>query len=187
MIEDARPAPPFLIIPGLGNSGPGHWQSVWQGELATARRVEQANWDAPVRADWIASLRAAIRQFPGAIVIAHSLGCIAVAHLAVEDRTLPVHGALMVAPADVERPAAPDEIRPFAPVPLTRLSFPSIVVASRNDPFVSRERAALFASAWGSELVDIGAAGHVNLDAGFGPWPEGRALLDRLVARVGVN
>ena len=53
----------------------------------------------------------------------------------------------------------------------------SVVVASTDDPLVSMERAQAFAHAWGSRLVTLRAAGHVNAEAGFGPWPEGRALL----------
>ena len=94
------------------------------------------------------------------------------------------HGAvacLHVAPADVDSPAhTADEVRNFSPIPLVRLPFPSIVVASTNDPFVTPARAATFARAWGSRLVTFERAGHLNADAGFGPWPEGRRLLAEL-------
>ena len=73
-----------------------------------------------------------------------------------------------------------DAVASFAPVPLERLPFPSIVVASSDDPYVSLERAEAFARGWGSRLVTIGAAGHINTDAGYGEWPEGRRLLDEL-------
>ncbi|MBW3656383.1 MAG: alpha/beta hydrolase, partial [Gemmatimonadetes bacterium] len=92
----------------------------------------------------------------------------------------PIAGALLVAPADVERPDAPEPIRNFAPVPLAALPFPAIMVASSDDPYLRSERAAHFARCWGARLVDLGAAGHINTDAGFGPWPQGLALLDEL-------
>jgi predicted alpha/beta hydrolase family esterase len=180
-----RASPPVLIVPGLGGSGPGHWQSVWESELSNATRVAQADWDEPRRGPWIAAIRQAIAARPGVIVVAHSLGCILLAHLLAEDPETPVAGALLVAPADVERPSpAPNCVRRFAPVPMNRLPFPSMVVASGNDPFATFARAESFASAWGSELIDIGNAGHINVEAGFGPWPEGRAILDRLMTRI---
>jgi predicted alpha/beta hydrolase family esterase len=175
----------LLILPGLGGSGAGHWQTIWQAELPGARRVEQSDWDDPRREPWIGALRAAVEQLPGAVVIAHSLGCILLTHLLAEQPDARVAGALLVAPADVERPCpASDAVRRFAPVPLQRLPFPSMVVASSNDPFAALDRASAFADAWGSEFVAIGLAGHINVDAGFGPWPEGRALLDHLRARI---
>jgi len=92
-----------------------------------------------------------------------------------------VKGALLVAPADVDSPAhTPDEVRDFSPVPLVRFPFPSIVVASSDDPFSPLARAALFARSWGSRFVVLERAGHINADAGFGVWPQGRMLLREL-------
>jgi predicted alpha/beta hydrolase family esterase len=85
---------------------------------------------------------------------------------------------MLVSPSDVEDPArTPDVVRSFAPLPLTPLPFPSIVVCSRTDPYIDFARGAHFAAAWGSRLVDAGDAGHVNADSGHGHWPEGRAIL----------
>lgn len=169
-------------MPGFGGSGPGHWQTVWQRDLAQARRVEQADWDAPRLGAWLATLKGASDAAPGSVIVAHSLGCILLAHLLAERPAAPVAAALLVAPADVEsRCPAYEALREFAPIPLRRLPFPSTVVASSDDPFVSIERAAIFAERWGAPMIDIGPYGHVNVDAGFGPWPEGRAILDRLV------
>ena len=175
--------PPILIIPGLGGSGPDHWQSLWQRDLPGARRVEQANWTQPVLDDWLQALRREVEKTPGAVAVCHSLGCILLAHLLVRYPASPLAAALLVAPADVEA-AGPERqaVKGFAPLPLVRLPFPSIVVASSNDPFASADRVAVFAQAWGSTLIEIGACGHINVAAGFGSWPEGRAILDRLVA-----
>lgn len=176
--------PPVLIIPGWQNSGPAHWQTLWELDHPEFTRVEQSNWDAPDLADWIATLQRAIVAAPAKpVLVAHSLGCIAVAHwagvhdLSAESR---LAGALLVAPADVEESVAARSLENFAPIPLNALHFPSIVVASRNDQYASFERAELFAAAWGSELIDAGLSGHINTDAGFGPWPVGEALLARL-------
>ncbi|HTI87103.1 MAG TPA: alpha/beta hydrolase [Alphaproteobacteria bacterium] len=178
-------ARPLLIVPGLGGSGPSHWQSVWESELPDATRVEQADWDQPHRDAWIAAVRQAIAAKPGSVVVAHSLGCILLAHLLAEHPETPVAAALLVAPADVERlTPAPECVRRFAPVPTNRLPFPSIVVASGNDPFASFARAESLAAAWGAELIDVGNAGHINVEAGFGPWAAGRAILDHLITRI---
>lgn len=173
---------PIILIPGLGNSGPQHWQRLWQTELgADARAVEQADWDRPDFADWLRRLDAAIAARPQPpVLVAHSLSCALVAHWAERHRR-DIAGALLVAPADVDSDLhTPPETRAFRPMPMARLPFPSIVIASSDDPYVTTSRAAAFARAWGSRLVEIGAAGHINTAAGFGAWPLGRLLLDEL-------
>jgi hypothetical protein len=172
---------PVLIIPGLGGSGPEHWQSRWQARTPDARRVEQADWDKPDRAGWIARLDAAVAQSKERpILVAHSLSCALVACWAATHKR-PVHGALLVAPANVDSDThTPPEAHVFRPMPMTPLAFPTIVAASRDDPYVAFERATAMAKAWGAELVDIGKAGHINPSAGYGEWPDGERLLDRL-------
>ncbi|HEU0299520.1 MAG TPA: alpha/beta hydrolase, partial [Longimicrobium sp.] len=117
------------------------------------------------------------------VLVAHSLGCIAVAHWAAAFAR-PVAGALLVAPADVEAEHAPEPLCGFAPIPLRALPFPSILVASSDDPWLAIERAEQLAQCWGSEFVRIQAAGHLNSDGGYGPWPQGERLLRRLSAPV---
>lgn len=166
-----------LIVPGWRNSGPGHWQTLWEQQLPDAERVQQDDWIQPRRAAWVGAITQAILARPGPVVLAaHSLGCIAVTHLpaVVQAR---VHGALLVAPADPERRAV---LVDFAPVPHARLPFPSILVASSNDPYCPARLAGAYARAWGSRLVKLPAAGHVNVESGFGDWPEGLALLRTL-------
>ncbi len=166
-----------LIVPGYGNSGPGHWQSLWERAHPEYRRVMQRDWEHPERDEWVGMLDAAIAQAePPVVLVAHSLGCLAVAHWAAQHQR-PIQGALLVAPPDVEEPDFAADAGGFAPVPLIPLPFPSIVVASANDPYISLERAAYFARAWGSLCLSIGPGGHINADAGFGPWPFGEALL----------
>ncbi|MEZ5834048.1 MAG: alpha/beta hydrolase [Dongiaceae bacterium] len=174
---------PVLIIPGLGGSGPDHWQSLWQARLPDARRVEQADWEKPDRADWIARLDQAVassKQPP--VLVAHSLSCALVACWAAT-HVRPVRAALLVAPADIESDThTPAEAHVFRPLPMTCLPFPAIVVASRDDPYVAFERAQEMAKAWGAELVDIGDAGHINTASGYDEWPAGEQLLWRLQA-----
>ena len=172
--------PPVLIIPGYGDSGPEHWQSLWEVANPDFRRVAQRDWLYPVCVEWVTTLQRAIHTAAAPVVlVAHSLGCLAVARCA-GDQSLPVHSALLVAPPDVERPDFPPVTEGFAPIPRTLLPFPSILVASRTDPFTAFSRSAELAKAWGSRLVDAGASGHLNADSGFGPWPLGETLLAEL-------
>ncbi|MDO6414755.1 alpha/beta hydrolase [Sphingomonas sp. BIUV-7] len=183
--EDLRRSPTCLIVPGLGNSGPGHWQTLWEQERADCRRVELGCWDTPVRNVWIGRIDQAVRAAGGPVIlVAHSLGCIAVAWwagLLGQDVTSRVAGALLVAPPDVDRCRSPDVIARFAPTPLAPLPFPALVVASTDDPYCRRDRAADMASAWLADLVLLDDLGHINAGSGLGRWSEGQALLDRLM------
>lgn len=165
----------ILIVPGWTNSGPDHWQSRWQRHLKTARRIEQADWDKPICADWVANIVAAAHSSTRpAVLVAHSCGVTAVAHAALRLAKTPVAGAFLVAPADLDNsrdwPAAHGG---FSPVPMARLPFPSRLIGSSNDAYCSVERAKQFAAAWGSDLSIIANAGHINTASGHGPWPEG--------------
>jgi hypothetical protein len=172
--------PPVLIVPGYGDSGPEHWQSLWEDANPDFHRVAQRDWLYPVCAEWVATLESAIRDAGAPVVlVAHSLGCLAIAHCA-SAQALPVRAALLVAPPDVERADFPPVTEGFVPIPRQPLPFPSILVASRNDTFTDFTRSAELAKAWGSRLVDAGASGHLNGDSGFGPWPLGESLLAEL-------
>jgi predicted alpha/beta hydrolase family esterase len=171
---------PVLIIPGWQNSGPEHWQTLWERAHPNYVRVEQRDWERPIAGDWVEALDFTLAVLPEPpALVAHSLGCIAVAHWASRFQR-PIRGALLVAPPDVERADTPAEIAGFAPILLARLPFPSILVASVNDQYCTIERAAQFAAAWGSRFLNLGERGHINTDAGFGPWPEGERLLAEL-------
>lgn len=187
---DADPLPPHggavmparvLIVPGWQDSGPDHWQTHWQQQLG-AERVWQHDWVTPRCDDWVAGLqRAVVAARAPVVLVAHSLGCITVAHWVMQGEAAwlraTVKGALLVAPADVERAQAPSPLRSFAPVPRLRLPFPALVVASSDDPFCSFERAVQFALDWGAGLRSLGAAGHINAHAGYSRWDQGLALL----------
>lgn len=106
---------------------------------------------------------------------------------------LAIGGALLVAPADAEQGGLPPSLSAFAPIPRIPLPFPSIVAASRNDPWITQAKAASLARGRGAGFVDLGCSGHMNRDSGFGPWPFGRGLLASLdgdapaIARVPVR
>lgn len=177
--------PLVLTLPGLWNSGPAHWQTHWEAKHSSWRRVFQREWATPKCSEWIDTLRIAISkcELPP-VLAAHSSACALVAHWAYSPNPGAIAGAFLVAPSDVEAPCYPAGITGFLPMPMGRLPFHSLVVASDNDQYVSAERAKAFASAWGSEIVFLCGAGHINGDAGYGPWPEGEKLLLQFCTRV---
>ncbi len=168
----------ILIVPGLGDSGRNHWQTWLQGRENTAVRVTQDDWNDPDLARWASRVRDSLDRAPGPVwVVAHSFGCLASVR-AVAARPHPVTGALLVAPADPDRVGAGKSL-PTAPLP-----FPSLLVASTTDPWLKLSTATLLANQWGSRLINLGAAGHINADSGYGPWPEGERLLRELQRRM---
>ena len=173
----------ILILPGWQNSGPDHWQSLWETDHGYAR-VEQHDWLRPLRGDWIARLEDVLLQHKTpTVLVAHSLGCLLVAAWASHSRnTHLVKAALLVAPGDAEQEALRPVLTSWSPIPLQTLPFKSTLVGSRNDPYCSFERAGQFASAWGSELVDAGHAGHLNAESGLGHWPAGYERLTQLIS-----
>ena len=190
-----------LILPGWQNSGPQHWQSLWETQLR-AQRVEQHDWIRPLRGDWITRLEdhlLSISEHPTQdirrlsaqnaskieekeiLLIAHSLGCHLVsAWAALSKQTHRIKGALLVAPPDGIRENFPQELRSWRPPVLQKLPFPSICVISSNDPFCDQQSGKDMAAAWGSALIELGAKGHINADSGLRDWPQGKAWLAQL-------
>ncbi|THF67384.1 alpha/beta hydrolase [Pseudothauera nasutitermitis] len=167
-----------LIVPGLNGSGPTHWQSWFEQLLPEARRVVQDDWSTADLPRWRERVQASIDASVGRVVlVAHSFGCLASVAAAARqpDR---IAAALLVAPAD------PRKFGVSQLLPAGHLGFPSIVVASANDPWVSLATARHWAGRWASRFINVGDQGHINVDAGFGPWPEGFELYESLVASV---
>jgi len=170
-----------LLLPGWLDSGPGHWQTLWEARHGD-RRVTQADWLWPRRGDWMARLEEVLLDSDEpALLVAHSLGCQLVAAWAAHSKqTARVRGALLVAPPDIEREDMPPNLHVWRPIVGVRLPFSALVVTSSDDPYCAPERSAAMAHDWGARQQTIGARGHINGDSGLGDWPEGRALLDRL-------
>lgn len=163
-----------LIIPGLNNSGPDHWQSWFEARIPGSVRVVQRDWTRPNLPCWSARVRREISRTPGRLwIVAHSFGCLAAVQAA-SDHSERVAGALLVAPAD------PDKFALGEFVPDQPLAFASVVVGSSNDSWMRIEKAAFWADLWSSDFVNLGEAGHINAQSGFGPWPEGLSLFNRL-------
>lgn len=177
-LADAATRVDLVLVPGFKDSGPEHWQTLWQGQVPALQRIAQRRWDNPDIELWIASIRRLIeaRGRP-AILIGHSLGALASCCLAADGHPL-VAGLMLVAPAEPTRFEVEDR------VPVRALGRPSLVVASQNDSVMRYARAEHWSRVWGADLVDLGEAGHINAEAGFGPWPHGLALLADLAERV---
>ena len=173
----------IFMVPGWSSSGPDHWQSRWQRNLPHSHTVEQDDWYQPNKDAWVGKLISALATAKRpAVLVAHSLGVITVAHAAAKFPAGMVTGAFLVAPADVEHASRwPEtdghtfdpEQSGFRTIPNVEFSFPTLIVASANDPYCSSARASELAQAWGAKIVDAGHLGHINIDSGHGPWPEG--------------
>ncbi|HTJ56151.1 MAG TPA: alpha/beta hydrolase [Devosiaceae bacterium] len=176
----------ILILPGLGNSGPGHWQRRWGDRFSTAQFVEQDDWEQPQLANWVERIERQIMLATRPVVlVAHSLAVPAVVHTAGRLKDTKVRGAFLVAAPDLELNGnVPEAARAFAPVPRDPLPFPSMLIASTDDSLCTVERAAEFAISWGSDFHLAGAAGHINTASGHGPWPEGLVMFTRLMQRL---
>lgn len=170
----------YFIIPGLGNSDENHWQTHFENSGKNFVRIDQKSWDEPDCEDWTQNIENSISGLEPleVVLIAHSLGCTAVAHWA---KRFPktIKGALLVAPSDIDNPVYTFPMTGFTLIPREKLPFKSIVVASSNDIWVSQVRAKFFADAWGSDYINIGEAGHINVAGGYGEWSFGLELLKR--------
>jgi len=176
-----------LIVPGWYGSGPAHWQTIWEQNHPDYIRVDQKDWRSVHRPDWVETLDRAVGSISGNVVlVAHSLGCLAVAWWATRaGNSGKVRGAMLVAPPDLNStPGTLPALASFTPTPLVRLPFASLLIASENDPYASIEAAAGFAREWGSEFVNVGPEGHINVDSGHGPWPVGQLHFQRFQSRV---
>lgn len=176
----------ILILPGMSGGGVNYWYERWARKLKTARRIEQKSWDYPDSSDWCQQVVRAVEQATQPVVlIAHSLGVITAIHAAPSFPHQKVIGAYFVAPPDMDHLVEEfPQTSTFSPVPTAPLNFPSILVASNNDPYCSFEKAEDMSFAWGSKFESAGASGHINAESGQGPWPEGLLSFARFMTRL---
>ncbi len=175
----------ILIVPGYTNSGPDHWQTRWEQKLSTARRVEQEQWSKPERDVWVDKLIDEVNKATKPVVlVAHSLGVATVIH-AIPEIKDKVIGAFFVAPPDVQNEKIrPKHLMTFGPYPKEKLPFPTLVVASQNDPFSDFATTEAIAKDWGAVILDAGEAGHLNEESGHGPWPEGTMVFAKFISEL---
>lgn len=170
-----------LVIPGLHDSGPAHWQTWLQQRWRGAVRVQQHDWTRPDLDAWAARIDETLaRAGPGPwVAVAHSFGCLALArHLVQNAAANPVQAALLVAPASPSKFGL-DGLLPSRPLPLD-----SCMVASGSDPWMSLTEARAWAQAWRCRFIDLGDVGHINVEAGFGPLPVADKWVRRLAQRL---
>ncbi|MEW5755948.1 MAG: alpha/beta hydrolase [Pseudomonadota bacterium] len=180
-----------LIVPGFGGSGEAHWQSWFERQLPDARRVTGIDWDVPALTRWSDAIAREIARASGPVwLVAHSFGCLASARAVLHNGDK-VAGALLVAPADPQRFSlfGPKELAVAGGdlddsiarlLPQKSLGFPSVVIASSNDPWITIPVAMSWAKRWGSHFINAGNAGHINIDSGFGAWALGLSFFQSL-------
>ncbi len=165
----------FVLVPGLYDSGPEHWQSLWQTRHNFWLRMNQSRWNNPDIGLWTDAIRRLLGQCRRpTILIGHSFGALA-SCVVVAGGQHRIAGLLLVAPAE------PSKFEVEDAVPATALGVPTIVVASHNDPIMGFGRAAYWSKVWNADIADLGEAGHINAESGFGPWPYGLELLCGLI------
>lgn len=170
----------LLVIPGLNDSGPAHWQTWLQAHFSRhAVRVEQGDWASADLARWSQRVETTIARHPGVrwVAVAHSFGCLALLRYLAQGGD-GVQSALLVAPAD------PAKFGVAGKLPQSQLAVPSVLMASETDPWMAFESACVWARVWGSQLLSLGDAGHINTEAGFGPLPQAKSLVEQMVQRL---
>jgi len=177
-----------LIVPGLHDSGPTHWQTQLEHASRGAVRVRQHDWAVPELQRWAERIGETLARQPRGpwVAVAHSFGCLALARWlqcnaqAGRERedSGGIRSALLVAPADPLKFGVGDAL-PCAPLPV-----PSTLVASRSDPWMPFGSAVNWSRIWGSQLVDLGNAGHINVASGHGPWPLAKQLVERQIQQL---
>ncbi|MHC2301310.1 RBBP9/YdeN family alpha/beta hydrolase [Rhizobium mongolense] len=174
----------IIILPGIGGSGETHWQTHWERTNPRAIRFQPKSWDKPDLPDWAAALERTVAATKNApLLVAHSLACLLVVHWQ-RISSLPVAGAFLVAVPDPQSDAFPAEAAGFAGPPEGKLRFPSLVIASADDPYGKIEYARMRAAEWGSHIVEVGAVGHINGRSGLEDWPSGLALFQAFAASI---
>ena len=175
----------IIIVPGFSGSGPDHWQSRWETKLSTARRMAHTDWKSRDSAHWDGSVAEAVNAATRPVVlVGHSLGVAAI-EAALPDLRNRVAGAFLVARPDLSgSDAVPEKLRGFGAYRRSRLPFPAMLVASRNDPYSAFEFTDGLGQDWGALVLDAGEAGHINAEAGYGPWPEGSMAFANFLSKL---
>lgn len=171
-----------LVIPGLHDSGPTHWQTWLQAHFRGALRVQQDDWASADLDRWSQRIETTLAAHPGVrwVAVAHSFGCLAlVRHLAQSARgDAGIQAALMVAPAD------PEKFSVGARLPQGDLGIPSVLMGSETDPWMRIDSARAWARLWNAQFINLGEAGHVNAEAGYGPLPPAKTVAQLLIHQV---
>lgn len=172
--------PRLLVVPGLNDSGPGHWQSWLQAQHRDALRVRQRDWSAPDLERWAERVSHTVAQGGGRrfVAVAHSFGCLALAQHLAQQPDSPIVAALLVAPAEPDRFGIGGRLPPW------RLPRSTTMVTSDTDPWMKAASARRWAQRWGCHVVNLGDAGHINVESGHGPLPLAARWLQTALQRA---
>lgn len=176
-----------VIVPGVGGSEYGHWQSWLQRQLMSCSRVEQSDWNKPILKNWVAEFVRTVQAAPAPIqIVAHSFGCLTSVAALNQHPELQhkIKNLLLVAPANPERFGengfARDSLQDYkAYFQSLKLPVPTTMLISENDPWLKYADALELAEDWNIKPINLGAVGHVNVASGFGPFP---AVFDHIIA-----
>ncbi len=169
----------LILVSDAGSSGYADWSSQWQRQYPDTTLLLK-NEEGPSLQQALKRLSQAIFARPHSVLVGHGVGAILIAHLAARLVDLPIAGALLVAPTDVEMDGSgPEHARSFGPIPIEPFDFLALVAASSNDPYMDFARARILANLWEAAFLDLGSVGHMNAASGHGPWPGGLQLLER--------
>ncbi|WP_242443142.1 alpha/beta hydrolase [Pseudomonas sp. LFM046] len=177
----------ILIVPGLRDHVPDHWQTLLAAQLPKVRTVPPLEHDKLSLPARVEAIQRELEQIEGPVIlVAHSAGVLMVVHWAAR-YSAQIRGALLVTPPDLDAtwPAnypTPESLRAngWTPLPNKPLPFPSLVCASDNDHLASLDAVRRMAEAWEGRLVELGSVGHLNPAAGYGEWPYAHELIQVL-------
>jgi predicted alpha/beta hydrolase family esterase len=172
----------LIIQPGWQDSGPRHWQSLWAKKYDLPR-IQQRDWERPTCQDWVDTIVEAAAKHPAPVIVAHSLGCIAVVH-AIQRGLLNPAAVILVAPADMDNNIHDVTATGFSPIPTDSLRCPCLVIASDNDKYMTGDRSRVLAEHWGADFVLLENHGHINADSGIDEWRGGQAMVLEFLRRI---
>ena len=171
----------FIVLHGLGGSGPEHWQSWLYKELVNASEdvyyPTLPEYNDPHKDKWIKTLEDTFQRISSdnITVVAHSLGCILWLHFAIKNEQMLkkiVKRVILVAPPS---PYLKHEIiQRFFPLPVRgkgtlQSCKHTLQIQSTNDPYCSVEDSQYFKDLGIKQLLVVNK-GHINIDSGFGKW-----------------
>jgi predicted alpha/beta hydrolase family esterase len=173
----------YISVPGLGGSGEHHWQTFWEKAYPEIVRVKQKDWDYPVCDVWVEELVKTVAESAGKpiVLIGHSLGCATIVHAAKQNKWSGIEGLFLVAMPDVERADFPKECIGFSPMPRLELPFPSLMVASENDPYISSAELKKWADILAADFISVGEREHIGTAAKLEYWEEGQKLFQKFL------
>ena len=169
-------APVLVIVHGWQGSGPEHWQSRLAARLPEVRYPRLPDADRPRRAAWLAALADTLAGLPdgGFDVVCHSLAVPLWLHHAAAGSGPRAARVLLVAPPSPTLTVP--ELAGFLPPPLdpaavARVAGHTELLGTDDDPYCPEGALAAYGRPLGVPTTVVPGGGHLNVEAGYGPWP----------------